>query len=272
MRHWLYPLFDYRSLLFGVIWLVVNVSFFLVWLLTAGVTMWDSYRGTTEVSPLVGVVVTLMFGFALFSALVGTIYVGTLVAANREGWKRSGRLPAPHLKTLLRDGVVAMLFSSLCTLIPYYGLCLLLILSGGAAFGVTRLASEFNETLGMLAGLLSFGGIGLAMFLGLSAFVVFAMMTIPLLQARYAATGQVGSYFRFLWVFRAIAIAPGRYVLYQLPTLIYLAVSFLLYVVTLGLGAGLVALFFPFVQLNQAYLVGRYYGEYVDPSLSGFDS
>ena len=50
-------------------------------------------------------------------------------------------------------------------------------------------------------------------------------------------------------------------------SLAFLFLGWLLYLVTLGFAGILLVLFFPYVQLNQAYLMGRYYGEVVDPLL-----
>lgn len=168
---------------------------------------------------------------------------------------------------MLRDGLVAIFFTGLAMMLPYLAIGMTLSGLMAVTLGLSQHLATFHQNLGTAAGVLGGGGVGLAMLAGVAALAAGLWFIVPLLQARYAATGQISSYFRLIWAGQTIWRAPLKFLLYQVPTLLLVTGGTLLHFLTLGLGTGFLMLAFPFVQLNQAYLMGHYYGEYVDPSL-----
>lgn len=266
MRQLAYPFLDKRSLWLVLGTLGLNTLYFGFVLCYIGLIMVLGHRSSSGWTAPAWLGIVPLIALQLTFVVVALVYLGALVATNREGWKRSGRLPALHLRRMLGDGLVSSVFAGLAFLLPYLALYAVTAAMVLALFGVSGLLRQANDGLGTLAAVVGAGGIGLAFLFGVMVFVLAAWTIIPLLQARYAITGEFSSYFRLIWAARAIALAPSRFLLYQMPTLIYLFLGTFLYVVTLGLGIVVLMLFFPFVQLNQAYLMGHYYSEFVDPT------
>lgn len=271
VRHLLYPFTDARSVFVSLPHIGFNLAYFVFLLFWLGICLWAEQHKQDYSSggpPAIIFLGIFVFAAFLLVALAGAIlYVGFLVAANREGWRRSGRLPALRWGTMFRQGLGAAVFSGVASMIPYYALIFAFVGMMFAVFSLSHLLMARNETLGAIATLLGLGGMGATFLVALFCFLLSVLMIVPLMQARYAATGQLSSYFRVSWAVRTVALAPGKFLLYQLPTLAFLFLGWLLYLVTLGFAGILLVLFFPYVQLNQAYLMGRYYGEVVDPLL-----
>lgn len=260
VRHRLYPLYDPRTLKWSLAWLGWNVALMILSLMFISVA-WATGDLQSGPSPIVMIPI---LGVVLICLLGSLWYVGLLVAAAREGREKSGRLPALRGTKMLREGVVAAFFVTLCTLIPYYALCFALIVLAGMALGATKIAADSSQNLGYLVGLLGAGGVGLAVVVSLLGFMLAATLIVPLLQARYAITGDVKSFLRIPWALRAIAQSPGQYLLCHLAMLVFIVATCFVYIITLGLGAGLMGFFMPYICLNQAYLTGAYYADHLD--------
>jgi hypothetical protein len=272
MKDLAYPLTDKRSfriLLVTVGFHLATLAFFVGGLLCIlGMGFFQASTKSVQPHPAA---ILLGFGtvmaFQLGCLLVAILYFGYLVAANREGWKRSGRLPELRWGTMLKEGAVAIVLPGLVLVVPYLAMSAVVMASLMAVFGLSGQLSGIHHSLGVLTNVVGLGGVGLGFMAGLAALIVVALFVVPLLQARYAATGKVSSYFRWVWAVRTLAIAPGKFLLYAAPTALYILVLMLLHFLTLGLSSIPLGLFIPFLHLNQAYLVGHYYGEFVDPSL-----
>lgn len=272
VRPLLYPFTDRRSIWVLCTPVIFFLLYFVLWLLGLGsmlVAAYTHFPNLDRGAPPAVIVLWmgLFLVFFLFMMLSSFAYVGLLVAANREGWKQSGRLPEMRWRKMLLEGTVVALFSGVATLLPYYALAFVMVALASAVGSLSIRLEKVNSTLGKVIGFLGFGGVGLTLLAGGVAFVLTVNVLFPLLQARYAATGRLSSYFRVIWALRAISIAPGKFLLYQLPMLLFITIGSFLYVITLGLASIVLMPLFPCLQLNQAYLMGRYYGEVIDPSL-----
>lgn len=267
MKQLAYPFLDRRVwwLVIGV--MVLNALYYgtvLCWIGLIAVLDWSTPQPGAQVPLWMGMGPMLVLQLA--TLLTGVVYLGALLATNREGLKRSGRLPEARWGRMLSEGLVTCFFAGLGLMLPYMALYFVTACMVFALFGITHLMRGVNDGLGWLTAVLGAGGIGLAFMLALFLFILTAWTIFPLLQARYAATGEFSSFFRLFWALRTIALAPGRFLLYQLPVLLFFSLGGVLYVVTLGLGVIVLMPMLPFVQLNQAYLMGHYYSEFVDPA------
>lgn len=101
MKHLAYPFLDKRSL-----WITIAVAalglLFVVFILSwVALCMWvaihqETYQRTDEAPPAMILGLIMYFGFLITNVVIGIFYVGLLVATNREGWRRSNRLPNCH--------------------------------------------------------------------------------------------------------------------------------------------------------------------------------
>lgn len=226
---------------------------------------------------LIGYLVLLMAGIGLgaylksealvvLGSLLSTawlfVYVGYMVAATREGVRSSHALPAFKLGAMTKDGLAVILFVSLSTMAPMFGLVLTVMVSFAAIAGLTVAAAQLHEGVGLVVGLLGLGGVSLVMIAIYLLLLVCLTLLVPIMQARYAATSEISSFFRVGWAVRAILVAPGDYLLHQLPMIAFNIVLMAVHLMTFGLGSLLLFPLCPLVQLNHAYLTGHYYGKH----------
>lgn len=202
-------------------------------------------------------------------ALGGVLYVGTLVASNREGFARTDCLPSLRSwRRMLKDGLVSCFVGGFAMVAPYLVFMLAAAVFGVVVCGFSLTLGKVDPSLGAVAGLLTAGGFGLTVLLVMLGFVAIGWVMFPLLQARYACTGELSSFFRWGWALKTVARMPGKFLLYQAPTLTFFSFVTVAHLVTLGLASVVLGLAIPFVQLNQAYLMGYFYAESVDPVLA----
>lgn len=267
VRHLLYPFTDVRSVFVALPLIGFNLAYFVFVLFWVGICVWadrHNSMSTDGSTPTIVILAAFAFmAFVLVALLGAVIYVGFLVAANREGWRKSGRLPKLRWGAMFRQGLGASLFSGLAAVVPYYALVFAFVAGVFAVSSLSDFLTTRNETLGVLTTLLGIGGVGAAFLVALFCFMLLVLTLVPLMQARYAATGELSSYFRVSWAVRTVALAPGKFLLYQLPILTFVFSGGVIHIITLGIAGIFLVLLFPYVQLNQAYLMGRFYGEVI---------
>lgn len=259
----IYPFTDWNWLKLPLASVAVGSLFFFFWLGTMGGMYFHRNESETAMALFWSALGMSAFGAILLGALgIGWLLRVAVVPSSDEPYKLP-KWSNPLL--LIKDGVIVGLGTFLETYLIWLGMYLAM-----ATFGLTTALPGFAlshfewKALGGAA--FTLAGIVTIMLYCCMLLVFYTWISVfaPLLMVRYAHTRKFKHLLNPMWVWRAVTIAPGEFVLRSLAWPIALMVVTVLTPLTAGIANIIGFLLLPLSLVNTYYLLGDYYRVYLD--------